>query len=430
MLFWITIRSSILSLWANKLRSLLAMLGIIIGVGAVIAMVAMGTGAQKQVVDRIQAMGSNLLVVQPAQKIIAGVKQGNYQDLTVFDALALRGLPGVEAVTPSVNGSVQAKYMDKNTRTQITGGAITYFQIRNFDIEKGRPFTEDEAEGLARVAVLGPVTAADLFGDDDPIDAKKPKEIKINGINFQVIGILKSKGNQGWYNPDDQIIVPYTTAMKILFGLTTLREIDILASPGFDLTQLSGEPPTANPWHRDGIVHVQEPPADTVCGLLRRRHHLDGSEPDDFRIQNQADILETQSQFVWTFRILLFAIASISLLVGGIGIMNIMLVTVTERTREIGTRKAIGARNGDILMQFLVESVLMSGIGGSLGALSGVGLAKLIPAIPVFSKFETVIQLWVIILAVAVAGFVGIFFGLYPAYRASRLDPIEALRYE
>ena len=227
-------------------------------------------------------------------------------------------------------------------------------------------------------------------------------------------------------------MIPYSTAMKILFGLTYLREIDILASDGTDLTKLSGEPPTANPWHRDGIIHTEEPSADTVCGLLRARHRLQGTMPDDFRIQNQADILETQTAFVWTFRILLGSIAAISLLVGGIGIMNIMLVTVTERTREIGTRKAIGAKSGDILMQFLVESVLMSGVGGSLGAAMGIGLAKVIPLIPVFfKKFETVPQLWVVIMAVAVAGGVGIFFGLYPAYRASKCSTrSRRLRYE
>jgi len=426
MLFWTVFKSAIQSLWANKLRSLLAMLGIIIGVGAVIAMLAMGAGAQKQVVDRIQAMGTNLLVVRPAQKGTGGVMSGTQMNLTVDDALAIRTLAGVEAVSPSVSGSVQAKYLDKNSRTQVTGGSVTYLQIRNFEVEKGRSYSEGEAEGLARVALLGPVTAADLFGADSALG----QQVKINGINFTVIGILKSKGDQGWYNPDDQIIVPYTTAMKILFGLDYLREIDVLAADGADLTKLSGEPPTDDPWHREGIIHDVPPPLDSVCGLLRKRHHLLPDVADDFRIQNQADILETQTQFIWTFRILLGGIASISLLVGGIGIMNIMLVTVTERTREIGTRKAIGAKNRDIMLQFLVEAVMMSGVGGSLGAGAGILLAKLIPYIPIFSKFLTVIQPFVVVVSISVAAFIGIFFGLYPAYRASRLDPIEALRYE
>jgi putative ABC transport system permease protein len=426
MLFWIIIRSSIQSLMANKLRSLLAMLGIIIGVGAVIAMLAMGAGAQKQIVDRIQAMGTNLLVVRPAQKGTGGVMSGTQLNLTVEDALALRSLPGVEAVTPSVNGTVQAKYLDKNSHTQATGGAVTYFQIRNFEVEKGRAFTEGESEGLARVAVLGPVTAVDLFGTDSPLN----QQIKLNGINFTVVGVLKSKGDQGWFNPDDQVLIPYTNAMKILFGLDYLREVDILGADGFDLTKLSGEPPSTDPWHREGIVHTTPPPMDSVAGLLRKRHHLQDAEADDFRIQNQAEILDTLSASVTTFRILLGAIASISLLVGGIGIMNIMLVTVTERTREIGTRKAIGAKNRDILTQFLVESVLMAGVGGSLGAAGGIGLAKAIPMIPMFKSFSTLVQPEVVVMAISVAAFIGIFFGLYPAYRASRLDPIEALRYE
>ena len=426
MLFWIIIRSSIQSLMANKLRSLLAMLGIIIGVGAVIAMLAMGAGAQAQIIASIQSMGTNLLVVRPAQIQQNGVMQGVAQTLTIEDAVALRDLPGVDSVSPAVNGNVQAQYLNKNTRTTVTGGSVTYFQVRNFLVDQGRPFSEGEAEGLARVAVIGPVTAFNLFGTESPLD----QQVKVNGINFTIVGVLKSKGDQGWNNPDDQLIVPYTTAMKILFGQEKLREIDIACQEGADLTAISGEPPTADPWHREGFVHETPPPVDSIAGVLRQRHHLLDSSPDDFRVQNQAEIIAMASDNIWTFRVLLFSIALISLLVGGIGIMNIMLVTVTERTREIGTRKAIGAKNRDILLQFLVESIVMSGVGGTFGALMGIGLAKGIPMIPMFAKFLTIVQPAVVVMAISVAAFVGIFFGLYPAYRASQLDPIEALRYE
>ncbi len=415
MLFWIIIRSSVQSLMANKLRSLLAMLGIIIGVGAVIAMLAMGAGAQAQVMASIQSMGTNLLVVRPAQRGTGGVMSGTEQDLTVEDAVALRSLPGVAAVSPSVGGSVQAKYMNKNARTQVTGGSVTYFQIRNFQVDQGRQFTEGEAEGLARVAVIGQVTAANLFGNDSPIG----EQIKVNGIDFTIVGQLATKGDSGWNNPDDQIIIPYTTAMKVLFGQDYLKEIDMICENGVDLSTVTGEPATLEPWHREGFAHETPPPLNTIAGLLRKRHHIPDAEPDDFRVQNQAEIVAMASNNIWTFRVLLFSIALISLLVGGIGIMNIMIVTVTERTREIGTRKAIGAKNRDIMLQFLVEAVVMSGVGGTFGALVGIGIAKGIPKIPIFSKFSTIVQPEVVAISILVAGVVGIFFGLYPAFRAA-----------
>ncbi|MGN6370397.1 MAG: ABC transporter permease [Phycisphaerae bacterium] len=426
MLFWIIIRSSLQSLMANKTRSLLAMLGIIIGVGAVIAMLAMGAGAQQKILNNIQAMGTDLLMVRPAQAASNGVYGGWAQTMDVGDAMAISQLPGVEAVTPAVQGTAQVQYGNRNSRTTVAGGAVTFFQIRNFEIEQGRSFTEEEAEGLARVAVLGPVTASNLFGDKSPIGDK----VRINGIQFNVVGITKAKGDQGWSNPDDQVFVPYTTAMKILFGQTVLKEIDVKCTQGADLNAVSGEPPTQDPWHREGFKHDVPPPLTSIAGLLRLRHKLAPDAADDFRVQNQADIIAMASDNIMTFRILLASIALISLLVGGIGIMNIMLVTVTERTREIGTRKAIGAKNRDILLQFLVESVVMSGVGGSLGALMGIGLAKGIPMIKLFDRFMTIVQPEVVVVSISVAAFVGIFFGLYPAFRASRLDPIEALRYE
>ncbi|HUO10906.1 MAG TPA: ABC transporter permease [Phycisphaerae bacterium] len=426
MLLWIIIRSSFQSLMANKTRSLLAMLGIIIGVGAVIAMLAMGAGAQQQILSSIQSMGTNLLMVRPAQISSGGVYGGMAQTMSVEDAVALSLLPGVEAVTPAVQGMAQVAYGNRNSHTSVAGGSVTFFQIRNFQIDQGRSFTEEEAEGLARVAVLGPVTASNLFGANSPLGER----VRINGILFTVVGITKAKGDQGWFNPDDQVFVPYTTAMKLLFGQTVLREIDVSCADGVDLNVVSGEPASADPWHREGFKHDTPPPMTSIAGVLRLRHKLAADTADDFRVQSQADIIAMASDNIWTFRILLASIALISLLVGGIGIMNIMLVTVTERTREIGTRKAIGAKNRDILLQFLVESIVMSGVGGTLGALMGIGLAKGIPLIPIFNRFLTIVEPAVVILAISVAAFVGIFFGLYPAYRASRLDPIEALRYE
>jgi len=278
---------------------------------------------------------------------------------------------------------------------------VTYFGIRNFTIDKGRIFTDAETESSARVAVIGPTTAQNLMGDSDPVD----QIIKLNGINFRVIGVLTSKGDQGWSNPDDQAIIPYTTAMKQVFGLTRLREIDIQAQ------------------HESMLNQVQT----DVTLLLRKRHRLGDRYDNDFTISNQAEILAQASQVTQTFTILLGSIAGISLLVGGIGIMNIMLVTVTERTREIGVRKAIGAKDRDILRQFLLEAILMSGLGGLIGVGLGIGIAM---GISRFTSFSTIVTGSSIFYSLAFACSVGVFFGFYPAKRAAALDPIEALRYE
>ena len=402
MIFWTVLAVAIRSLYANKLRTLLSMLGIIIGVGAVISMLALGAGAQKQVLEGIQSMGTNLLVVRSGQSGQRGVSIGAQDSLTLRDAETLmRKIPEVVAAAPVVGGNVQMKYFNKNVRTNITGSTITYFDIRSFPVEKGRAFTEREVNGSARVTVLGPLTAENLFGAQNPLN----KTIKIKGINFKVVGILKAKGDQGFFNPDDQAIIPLSTAMKNVLGVQYLREVDLQIDPKADLTL------------------VQE----NAVEELRRAHRLQEDEPDDFNIRNQAEFIETASNFSRVFTVLLGSIASISLLVGGIGIMNIMLVTVTERTREIGVRKAIGARNRDILLQFLLEALLLSGIGGVLGVVSGVLVALVIGK---FSTFPTIIQLPSIVLAFSVAVAVGVFFGFYPANRASQLDPIDALRYE
>jgi putative ABC transport system permease protein len=407
------IKAALKSLMANKLRSVLAMLGIIIGVGAVIAMLAIGAGTQKAVLDQFSAMGTNLLVVRPGQSGAGGVNSGTRQNLTLDDAKAIlndpqvRSAGGVKSISPVVGGNAQVKYLSSNTHTSVQGVAVTYFPIRDYQIDSGAMFTEQDSDHDARVAVLGPVTAENLFGSQDPIG----QTIKLNGDNFQVVGVTKSKGDQGFYNPDDQILIPYTTAMKLVFGnagpiANSVREIDVQAADDANLDNLQS----------------------AILSVLRTRHRIQAGAPDDVNIRNQADILAQRSEATDRFTFLLAGTATISLLVGGIGIMNIMLVTVTERTREIGIRKAIGASNSDILRQFLIEAVLMSGLGGLIGLLAGVGTAMLLNTCS--TQFPTVIQANGILLALGFSAAVGIFFGYYPATRAARLDPIEALRYE
>jgi len=402
MLFWTILKVALKSLIANKLRTLLSMLGIIIGVGAVISMLAIGAGAQQQVMQRISAMGTNLLVIRPGQTGFGGVASGTQQNLKLDDAeKLLQNVSEVEELAPVVGGNVQVKYMDKNSRTSLVGTAVTYFPIRDFEVDKGRMYTEEEVNRMARVVVLGPATVETLFGTEDPLD----KMVKINGINFKVVGVQKSKGDQGYFNPDDQVVMPYTTAMKQLLGVDYLREIDVEVAQGADIT-------TAQ---------------NNIVAEIRKIHHLQPQTPDDVNIRNQAEFLQTASSVSQTFTILLGGIASISLLVGGIGIMNIMLVTVTERTREIGIRKAVGARDQDILRQFLFEAFLLSFIGGLIGVFLGVGASHLISAT---TQFKSIVQLPSIVISLSFALAIGIFFGYYPAHRAAKLDPIEALRYE
>jgi putative ABC transport system permease protein len=401
MLFWVILKVGIKSLTANKLRTVLAMLGIIIGVGAVIAMLALGSGAQKSVMARFTSMGTNLLSITPGQRGSHGVTTGTQQNLTLEDAQAIaREVEGVTLVAPSVQGSAQLKYLNRNTRTSVFGSAVSYFDIRTVEIDRGRVFTEGEVDRMARVAVIGPTAAKNVFGENDPVN----ETVKVNGINFRVIGLSKAKG-EGWMSPDDRIIVPYTTAMQQLFGVDYLRGIDV---------QTADE---------TGLDKVEE----KVTALLRTRHRLTGDAEDDFEIHNMEEIRKSATEVTNTFKYLLGGIAAISLLVGGIGIMNIMLVTVTERTREIGIRKAIGATEGNILTQFLAESVIISGLGGVIGL--GVGLAAAW-IIPRFAPMKTLVDWSSAVLAISVSAGVGIFFGFYPAWRASRLDPIEALRYE
>ena len=408
MLFWTIIKVGLRSLVGSPLRSFLTMLCIVIGVGAVISMLAIVAGAEKRIMSSISAMGTNLLVVRPGQSGFHGVMSGTQQTLVLADAQAIRDeVDGVRRLAPGVSGSAQMKYQNRNTRTRLTGTAGTYLPIRDYKIEKGRMFNDAEVEAMARVVVLGPVTVTNLFGENDPLG----EAVKISGINFKVIGVLTAKGDQGFFSSDDQAIVPYTTAMKQLLGLDHLNEINVQVSEGFDL----------------GAVQ------SGIQALLRKRHRLQPDAPDDVNIINQADIISRATEFSMTFTIVLGGIAFIALLVGGIGIMNIMLVTVTERTREIGIRKAIGAKDRGILLQFLTEAVIMSGLGGVIGVGAGVGLARLIEVLTTrytSTPFATEVQWMSIFLALSFSALVGIVFGSYPAWRAARLDPVDALRYE
>ena len=396
-------RLALRSLYASKLRSALAALGILIGVAAVIALLSLGAGAQKSIVSRVSALGTDLLMVRPGLRRGAhGVSAGVHQNLTIADAEALVAeAKGVGRVSPVVRSRAQLKYFNQNTNTTVIGAAPTYFAIRNFEVEKGRAFTDMEVTGVARVAVLGPATVEDLFGEGDVLG----ENIKLKGITFRVVGVLKAKGDQGWFNPDDQAIIPYTAAMDRVFGLDHLGEIDVQATATSDVDLAKRE---------IGVV-------------LRKRHRIREGEEDDFSVRSQAEMLDTISSVTGTFTLLLGGIAAISLLVGGIGIMNIMYVTVTERTREIGIRKAIGAKNRHILGQFLFEAVLLSGLGGVAGLAFGLSVATLLSWL---MGFDTVIRVGDVVLALSFSVGVGVFFGYYPARRAAGLNPIDALRYE
>ena len=401
-LFWTIVKLAFVSMKTNKLRVFLAMLGIVIGTGAVISMLALGAGARNQVMQRITAMGTNLLIIRPGGFTREGVRVGSRESLKLADAESIVAkIDGIEAVSPVVSGRGQVKYFNKNQNTSITGVSLTYLEMRNFGINNGRSFTEEEEESGAKVAILGAELAENLFGKSNPVG----ETIRIKNINFKVIGVLKPKGDQGWFNPDDMVVVPYSTAMKHITGQNYLNEIDVKLKDKEDSKAIM----------------------EKITELLRRRHRIREGDESDFTVRNQAEMVEMASDVTRTFTILLGGIAAISLLVGGIGIMNIMLVNVTERTREIGIRKAIGARDRDILRQFLIESILVCGIGGILGI--GLGFAGA-EAFNRFSEYRASVEFYSVIIAFVSASSAGIFFGYYPARRAARLNPVEALRYE
>jgi len=407
MLFRI-LRVSLRALSRNKMRTFLTMLGIIIGVGAVIAMVSIGAGAKAAVESRFAAMGTNLLFVSGASKRVQGVHSGfgGFQTLTVEDAQAiLERCPSVEAISPSVGTRAQTIYLNKNWQTSIQGTGERYPDVRKWEIELGTYFDESQVRGAAKVCVLGADVKKNLFEDADPIG----QTIRIKKVPFQIIGVLKSKGQSGGFGSrDDMICVPYTTCMKRLQKAEFLSSIDVSAVSS---TQTA--------------LAKQE-----IAELLRDRHRIMPGSDDDFQVQDMSEIAEGAADATNILTLLLGSIASISLLVGGIGIMNIMLVSVTERIREIGIRMSIGARERDILLQFLAEAIVLSLVGGLLGIAMGVGVSKLLHYIPIFATIKTVVSPSWVIMAFLISGSIGVFFGFYPARKASKLDPIEALRYE
>jgi len=403
-----SVRMATDGLLANKMRSFLTMLGIIIGVAAVIAMISIVQGARNDITNRIKNMGSNLLMLQPGRARIPGSRTyssgGSMVSLKEADANAiLKEIPLVNKVAPEVSRNAQIVYGNKNTNTRILGTSPEFPEVRNFTVAEGDFFDQRAVISRLRVAVLGKTVVDTLFEEDEyPIG----KYIKINRINFRIIGIMKEKGAAGgWGNEDDQIFVPFTTAQRRLFGTDYLSSINIQVVDSESMDDALGQ----------------------ITELLRKRHKLRDDQEDDFNVRSQAEILSTVEATTRTFSLLLGGIASVSLLVGGIGIMNIMLVSVTERTREIGIRKAVGAKRRDILTQFLIEAVVLSIVGGSIGILFGIVASKLIG---IAGQWKTMVSLGSIILAFGFAFTVGLVFGLYPARKASALNPIDALRYE
>jgi putative ABC transport system permease protein len=397
------IRVALQALFRNKMRSFLTALGIIIGVGAVIAMVSIGHGAREEVQQRFNEMGTNLLFVRPGSQSFRGrSSSGEMQTLTEEDAQAIQEYSdAVEYISPNVNARAQIIYGNKNWNTSIYGVGSSYPLIRNWELDEGVFFNDSHVRTAQKVCILGSEVKENLFEDAYPIG----QIIRIDRIPFRVIGTMAPKGESGWGSQDDTIFIPYSTSMKRLQGIDYIQSIDVSAASA-DKTN-------------EAMEQIKE--------VLRLRHRIAPGAEDDFNVRNMSDIAEGASEATQVLTILLGGIASISLLVGGIGIMNIMLVSVTERIREIGIRMSVGAREKDILMQFLTEAMVLSVLGGLLGIALGVGGSALISH---FAGMQTLVTWDSIAAAFLFAGSVGVFFGFYPARKASKLDPIEALRYE
>lgn len=392
------------SLIANKLRSLLTMLGIIIGVAAVIALVSIGNGVKQDIEDSISSLGSNLLVVLPGAPRTPGARSshGSMKSLKISDYEAIAKLEGVKAASPMTNGSYVVIYQNKNWTTSVAGVNSNFQDVNNWTMTSGRFFSDKNVQNRERVAVVGQTVVKNLFADEDPVG----KEIRVKNIPFRVIGVLKSKGNGTMGNDqDDTVLIPYTTSMERVEGIDYLRRVYVVAKDDGGIDRLQAD----------------------IENLLRVRHNIKDTNLDDFNIQNMKSIMETVAQTTGTFTLFLGAVAAISLVVGGIGIMNIMLVSVTERTREIGVRKALGATYSVIVTQFLIEAVVISLMGGFIGIAFGIGASKVIGMV---SGMSTIVSVPTIIMSFAFSMAIGLIFGIYPARKAAKLNPIDALHYE
>ncbi|MBE8949298.1 MAG: ABC transporter permease [Quinella sp. 3Q1] len=405
MLFTELLKMAWRSLGANKLRSFLTMLGVIIGVTSVIALVSVGMGVKKNILDNISRLGSNMLIVMPGSANRGGMRgaAGSVITLTYDDAEAIKNkIKNVEYVSPTVQGSYQVVYGHENWNTTVTGVVPEYVSIQSLELKSGLFFSEHDVDVRNRVAVIGSTVATNLFESVNPVG----KKIRIGNAPYTIIGVLNSKGqSSGGQDQDDVVLIPLTTAQERLIGVTYVRSINIQVSEA------------------DKMDEVQ----NNIEKLLRQRHRIAAGAEDDFNVRNLTSLMEMMTSSATMITLLLGAIAGISLIVGGVGIMNITLASVTERTREIGIRKAIGATYSNIMLQFLIESTMISVIGGIIGIIIGVGAAQVISK---FGGFTTVISSLSIAASFGFALFVGIFFGMLPARKAARLDPIEALRYE
>ena len=389
----------------NKMRSVLTALGIIIGVGAVIAMVGIGNGAKAQVEAQIASLGQNVILIFSGSTTSSGIRTGwgGAGTLKIEDAEAIsREVPGVIGVSEEVVSTTQVAAGNQNWFTRVYGESADYFDIRQWPLADGAPFTAQDVRSANKVCVIGRTTATQVYGNEDPVG----QILRIKEVPFTIVGVLTPKGlsTQG-VDQDDIVIMPYTSAMKRVLGGTTLRNINVQIGDGQQV----------------------EAAQQQIISLLRQRHNIRPGRDDDFAVRNQQEIAEAATETSRVMTVLLGAIAGVSLVVGGIGIMNIMLVSVTERTREIGVRMAVGAHGSDILTQFLIEAVTLSSVGGLIGIICGIGASRILSA---YAHWPTLISLSSVAIAFLFSAAVGIFFGFYPARKAAGLDPIEALRYE